>query len=149
MTEKHVLVRPVFLRASLAVFLMLLPLVTYATWDYIELHRLETRARQIAATGEPISEEEALRSETPMRPISGAYRFYEAAAALMYRTGSEPDDPSEALRLLDRAIELPFDGFPPAVARSSYFVGNLRMLQVTAGRRTVGAVDRGDPEAAL
>src|SRR4030095_6455545 len=97
---KAVLVRPAFLGASVVVLLLLVPSAAYVAWDYVEIHRLRARATEISARGEPISEEEATRAEAPTKPVSGAYRLYEAAAALMDRSTGEADA-AGALQLVD------------------------------------------------
>ena len=129
------------LRVSTFVFAMLLPLAAYSTWDYIETTRLAERVSAISAKGEPVSVWQARSSRTPLLPKSEAHRLYRAAAA-MVRIGEGADN-TEALHLLDRAVALPFEGFPPGMGYD-YFQGDLFSLSIAAGRRTRAALSGTD-----
>jgi hypothetical protein len=141
MTATRPLVRPGFAKASAIIFVLLLPAVAHAVWDYVEARRLRTRIDAIAARGEPLT----MRPTKIVETSEGARKsasYYRAAVALaggVYeempstlsrrmmvaaRAGAWPPDLipvmraqvdryAEALAFADRAAALPFDGFDP------------------------------------
>jgi hypothetical protein len=82
MTLTRPLVRPHFAKASAVMFLLLVPFVAHAIWDYVEARRLRVRVEAIAARGEPLTVR-----ETEIVELTGAAaesdRYYRAAAALV------------------------------------------------------------------
>lgn len=75
------LVRPVFLKWSLLIFVLLLPFMIHAAWDYYEARRVERAIAQIRSKNEPLivqQVEQAPRTPEALR----ADRYYRAAAAL-------------------------------------------------------------------
>ena len=81
------LVRPAFLRWSIVVFVLLVPFVVHAIWDYAESSRLAKNIAAIRDHHEPVS---AYAMDSRPRPLGGelaaAERFYGAAGVLADRT---------------------------------------------------------------
>ena len=159
------LVRPAFLRWSIVVFVLLVPFVVHAIWDYAESSRLAKNIAAIRDNHEPVS---AYAMDSRPRPLAGelaaAERFYGAAAVLARSDGDDsrmrlfprmeraaredrwPEDlltdmrrrvseREDAFRLLDRAAILAFAGFAPGTSYS-YLTGDLLALAGLAGVRT-------------
>jgi hypothetical protein len=168
------LVRPGFLRFSTGVFLVLLPFVVHAVWDYIEVRRLSARMDAIAQRGQPIT-------MAPFLPVTSsatdADRFYRAAAALSggyglidgaqvvfqmhaaLRTGDVTPEAlgqirahiaeyGEALSLADRAAELPFERFLPGYT-FNYLIAGLNSVSRLCEMRATERALAGDGDAAL
>jgi hypothetical protein len=168
-------VRPRFAKASAVVFLLLVPFVVHAVWDYVEARRLRVRIEAIAARGEPLT----VRETEGARPTGGAAeaeRYYRAAAALLsdvyegvpsttgYRIRTAEGDKVwppelvtvirgavernvEPLGLVDRAAALPFERFAPGTVHD-YLMGELSTLaRLCDWRATLRALD-GDSEGA-
>ncbi len=168
------LVRPGFLRFSTAVFVVLLPFVVHAVWDYVEVRRLSARMDAIARRGEPIT-------MAPFLPVTSsatdADRFYRAAAALSagyglidgaqvvfqmhaaLRTGDVTPEAlgqiqahlakyGEALSLADRAAELPFERFLPGYT-FNYLIAGLNSVSRLCEMRATERALAGDGDAAL
>jgi hypothetical protein len=136
-------VRPRFVKWSVIVFVLLLPFVIHAAWDYAETWRLGRLVADIRANREPLTTQEIHSSHVVTGDAAKAARFYRAAAALAgsatgdegvaklhtrmndaISSGTWPADlvadlrsrvaqDEEAFRLLDRATPLSFDGFGP------------------------------------
>src|SRR5438876_10162261 len=159
------LVRPAFLKWSMVVFVLLVPFVVHAIWDYAESSRLAGNIARIRENHEPLS---AYDIEPRPHPLGGepaaAERFYGAAAVL---ARSDDDDfrrrlfiriadaerdhrwpdalvadmrhlvdaRAEAFRLLDRATTLSFAGFAPGTSYN-YRTGDLLGLANLASVRT-------------
>jgi hypothetical protein len=176
MTLTRPLVRPRFAKASAIVFVLLVPFVAHAVWDYVEARRLRVRLDAVAARGEPLTD----------RPTSGelnrgagdADRFYRAAAALavdLYhdipstighrmsvalREGVWPpelvailrakvDHYAEALAFVDRAAAHPLEWFPPGTKYDEQTGSLLTLARLCDWRAIVRAVDgEGDAAAA-
>src|SRR5438132_11603110 len=72
------IVRPAFLRWSVIAFVLLVPVLAWNIWDYVETRRLNAAIDALARSGEPIRE--------PYRTLKGgaaeAERTYRAAATL-------------------------------------------------------------------
>lgn len=163
------LVRPRFLKWSLVVFVLLVPLVGHAASDYLESRRFADHLAHIRENHEPVSVQEI----EPRWPLTGeaaaAERLYRAAAALSEPSGDDearsglaarfgealrsdkwPDDlidemrrrladREEALRLLDRTTPLRLEGLPPS---TSYRYAELfRLGQLARLRTALFAID--------
>ncbi len=158
---------------SRVVFILLLPVVAYNVWDYVESRRLQSRLRAIERRGEPTS---TAHDQRPAGDAARAERFYRAAGAL----ATEPQDVSiavrnsvmqawregrwtpetldiarttvaqnrEALDLADRAATLPFVGFLGGTSYN-YRVGDLLRLCRLCEWRAAVAVSEGNADAAL
>jgi len=159
------LVRPAFLKWSIVVFVLLVPFIVHAIWDYAESSRLANNIAAIRDNHEPIS---AYAMDSRPRPLGGelaaAERFYGAAGVLARsdeddfrwrlskriagaeRDGRWPDAlvadmrhlveaRAEAFRLLDRATTLSFAGFAPGTSYN-YRTGDLLGLANLASVRT-------------
>ena len=134
------LVRRRFLTASVIVFALLVPFVIHAAWDYAETWRLGQSIAEIRAKHEPLTIQEIQASHMLDGEAADSARYYRAAAALAGPDASamsirarvtealwsdawpealvgELRDrvarDGDALRLLDRATPLAFDGFGP------------------------------------
>jgi hypothetical protein len=167
------LIRPQFLKWSVVVFVVLLPLLAYAVWDYIETKRLQTRFEAIVRSGSPI----AMPYRQPTGPAAEAERYYRAAASLFSDFGGDvpiethnrirtatrdgqwtPDltdivrarieHSREALSFVDRAALLPFDGFLAGTS-SSYQMGSLIGLARLCELRAIVLGLDGDGDAAM
>src|SRR4051812_32080625 len=79
MSTTRPLVRPRFAKASAIVFVLLLPAVAHAVWDYVEARRLRTRVDAIAARGERLTMRAIVETSAGLRESA---RYYRAAAAL-------------------------------------------------------------------
>jgi hypothetical protein len=146
----RVLARPRFLKWSLVILVLLVPLVLHAGWDYLESRRLRTLVEEIRSFGEPTT----LFAMQPRLELTGeaanAARYYRAAAALAVREnyGRTPSPAAEdALTFLDRAAPLRFDQFPPGTAYS-YLTSELLSAARLASARTRSLAERGDGNAA-
>lgn len=168
------LVRPRFLKWSIAVFMLLMPLLAYSIWDYVEARRLRARVEAITQRREPTR----LSSYKPLNgPSAQAARYYQAAASLVLgfmaeipapigyqlsvaakdgvwppelveRARALVDAQREALSLTDRAAGLPFDGFNTGMT-FNYLIGNLMGVSRLCGlRANISALD-GNGDAAL
>jgi len=159
-------------------FVVLLPILAYTIWDYVESRRLESRLDAIRRRGEPTSP----LYQPPAGDFKQAERFYRAAAALLAfpDQGIRPDPASirarnefqrarldgrwtpdalelaraevtmnrEALTFVDRAARLPFAGFLGGTSYN-YQVGNLLRLARLCELRAAVAANDGDGDAAL
>ena len=135
------LVRPRFLKWSVVVFVLLLPFVIHAVWDYMETRRLAVSIAKMRERHEPVITLDIHPFKTPLGEGADAARYYRAAATLVGMEWDEeqrtrlrarvtdatwsdtwPDDlmtdlrarvrrEEEALGLMDRAAPLPFEGF--------------------------------------
>jgi hypothetical protein len=167
--------RPVFLKLSLAMFIVLLPFLIYEIWDVVEAARLRSRVEAVKATGAPVV--------LYLPSIGGAElaaRYYQAAAALLsndsytalsiaernrtstaIRHGSNwtrevidiarlrVEQNREALDFVDRAAALPFAGFRPGTSYSYRTSELLQLAEVCEFRAAVLAADgKGDAAAA-
>jgi hypothetical protein len=169
--QNRALVRPAFLKSSLAAFLILLPFVFHALWDYVETRRLKTRVDAIEARGERLGDE--------YRPLQDdaatAERYYRAAAAIASgfrpnlqgwfgrvaaaeRAGEMPldvadqlralvDDYEDALRFADRAALLPFDRIAPGYSYGYLWASLNNVMRLAGLRALVRAMD-GDADGA-
>ena len=139
------LVRPGFLKGSIVAFALLIPVVAYTVWGYVETRRLNAAIAAIVRNGEPVSE--------PYRRLTGqaaeADRTYRAAATLAEglfsdmptaffsrlgeaeREGVFPPDVASRMReltdryresvtLAERAAALPFEGFAPGASGRAF-----------------------------
>jgi hypothetical protein len=163
------LIRPRFLRWSLVVFAVLVPLAIHALWDAIEARRMRAAIDALAATGAPVTEEQVTWRPT-VEPSRDAAPYYTAAAALVrgyapsndfvraLREGSVPQDvlrrvrddlaeSQEALQLLDRATSLEYLRFAPGTDYG-YRGSELNALASLCTLRTMYAAVTGDGEAA-
>jgi hypothetical protein len=166
------LVRPRFRTWSIVIFVVLLPFVIHAVWDYVESRRLAGLLADIARRGEPVGPP----GDRPEGQAAEAERDYRAAAALAsaFRTGTQAwlggvaaavradswpaglsadlrrvvRDHEEALALADHAAELPFTGFAPGTAYS-YRAANLMDLQQLSGYRAMARALDGDAQGAI
>src|SRR5438552_15012226 len=100
------LVRPAFLRWSMVVFVLLVPFVVHAIWDYVESSRLARNIARIRENREPLS---AYAIEPRPSPFGGepaaAERFYGAAAVL-----ARSDEDDFRSRLSNRIADAERDG---------------------------------------
>src|SRR5262245_34191303 len=53
--EDRFRVRPRFAKWSVLAFALLLPILAFTIWDYVEMHRFRSRIDAIAARGEPMT----------------------------------------------------------------------------------------------
>jgi hypothetical protein len=74
MTLKHPLVRPRFLKWSVVVFVLLIPFVVHAVWDYVTVRRLHTVISRIKERGEPLIRQQLDRSHGTMMGEAGSAR---------------------------------------------------------------------------
>jgi hypothetical protein len=130
-------VRPTFLKISIFVFAMLLPFAIYTAWDYVEVSRLNRRVAQLASRD---------TATVVLKPSSPGWHFFRGAMALADSNMTSPMN-AEALRLLDRAVAMHFEGFPPGFSYN-YFSGDLMTLSRVAATRTRNLVTSGDGAAA-
>ncbi|MEP7309314.1 MAG: hypothetical protein ABJA98_27740 [Acidobacteriota bacterium] len=166
-TVRRPLVRPAFFRLSLVVFVLLVPMVVHAAWDYVETRRLRLAIEEIRGRGEPVTLEDIRTRPTKADGLKSD-RYYRAAAVLASpdptkqrglfervqdaeRKGDWPaglveemrrhlDEHEDALQLLDRAAPLAFEGFSPGTVGGS---AGLFPLARLAGLRTWSrALDR-------
>ena len=80
-------VRPIFRRAAIAAFVVLLPLAAHSVWDYVEIRRLVQEIEAIRAKGEPVSEREAVGGNQSIPAKErGAASYYLAGAMLALGT---------------------------------------------------------------
>jgi hypothetical protein len=169
--ESRPLVRPQFAKWSALVLAVLLPILAYTIWDFVEMRRFRSRIDAIAARGEPIT------TQGPFR-ISGdaadAERFYRAAGTLAH--GFRSDAPrsilgafdrdvdwrpetvdavrvtlakyGESLALADRASDLPFAGFR-ANTTFGYLIASFSEVSALCDLRARLAVLDGRPDDAI
>lgn len=160
--------RPVFLKWSSAVFVVLLPFLAYSIWDVVEAARLRSRMQAVTLPSSPVPSGEAEK----------AARYYQAAAALVsygpvsgtigennatfkaLRDGegwtpallanarNRVDRNREGLEFADRAAALPFTGL---LAGTDYAtrVGALITLSMICEFRAVVLASDGDRDGAL
>jgi hypothetical protein len=161
---------------SRVVFVLLLPLVAYSTWDYVEGRRLEARLNAIRQRGEPMSVAYLYLPQHPPGGAAEADRLYRAASALATESQGLPIDARnrlmqawregpwspeaialartavganrEALDLVDRAAALPFQGFLPGTSYNYRVTDLLRLCRLCEWRAAVAASD-GNGDAAL
>ena len=106
------LVRPRFLAWSIVVFVLLVPFVAHAAWDYLESRQLAQNIARIREDHEPVS----VQDIEPYRHLRGeaadAERFYRAGAALARAIG---DDDRRGLLLRRFTDALAADAWPPTL----------------------------------
>jgi hypothetical protein len=161
---------------SRVVFVLLLPVVAYNIWDYVESRRLEPRLNAIRRRGEPTSLAYLYLPQHPHADQAQADRLYRAACAL----SAEPEGLSledrnrvmqawregrwspgaiaiaraavqanrEALDVVDRAATLPFAGFLAGTSYNYRVSDVLRLCRLCEWRAAV-AVSEGNADAAL
>jgi len=169
--ESRPLVRPQFAKGSALALAVLLPILAYTIWDYIEMRRFRSRIEAIAVRGEPIT----IQGPFKMSADAGdADRFYRAAGALamsftsgqpsraalaLYSSGDLPAEAidaaravvaryGEALSLADRAANLPFEGFKPGTT-FNYLIASLNDVARLCDLRARLAVLDGRADAAI
>jgi hypothetical protein len=167
--------RPVFLKLSLAIFIVLLPFLAYQIWDVVEAARLRSRVDALKAAGAPV-----FLSLPVIGGAELAARYYQAAAALQsndsysalpveernrtwtaLRSGGNwtptvmaiarlrVEQNREALDFVDRAAALPFGGFRPGTSYNTRTSELVQLAQVCEFRAAVLAADgNGDAAAA-
>jgi len=166
--------RPVFLKLSLAVFIVLLPFLAYQVWDVVEAARLRSRVERLKASGAPI-----VLAAPALGGAELAARYYQAAAALTandsytalsieernrvleaVRNGvSWPPDVlriaklrveqnREALEFVDRAAPLPFQGVRPGTTYDLMTMQFVQLAQACAFRAAVLASEGRDDAVA-
>jgi hypothetical protein len=161
---------------SRVVLILLLPVVAYNGWDYVEGRRLESRLNAIRQRGEPLSLAHVFLRQNASADAAQAARFYMAAGALAtdpaglsiearnrfwqaWRDGrwlpetlavarTVVAENREALDLVDRAAPLPFAGFSAGTSYN-YRVSDLLRLSHLCEWRAAVAVRDGQTEAAL
>jgi hypothetical protein len=169
-TVERRLVRPAFLRLSLVVFALLVPMVVHAGWDFVEARRLAQVVAGIRSKGEPVTLGD-LRPQPTKADALKSDRLYRAAAVLASggsqerglfdrarnaaRTGEWPSvlvdqmrrhiaEHEDALQLLDRATPLTFEGFSSGTAGSAALFPLARL----AGLRTSSLLLEGNSDGA-
>lgn len=168
--DRSPLVRPRFLRWSVVVFVLLVPFVIHAAWDYAETRRLGQSVARIRANREPLTSQEIHSSHILAGEAADSARYYRAAAALAGSeiaeesatrirarvsdalwSGQWPDSlvadlrarvarDEDAYRLLDRATPLAFDGFGPGNLNAR-IAEMLTLARVAPLRTRLRAVD--------
>ena len=171
-------VRPVFRRVAIVAFVILLPLVVYSAWDYIEVRRLVHEIEAIRAKGEPVSERDVPGSGHQLTEERDAASYYLAGGMLALGTHPytittpirewlaepAPDRQSlaqlavplkqfvegahDALALADQAARLPFNGFPGGT-EYSYRAASVYELSELVSARTLSLSASGDGDAAV
>ena len=102
------LVRPGFVKWSTVVFVLLLPLVVHAVWQYVETRRLRLRIDDFMNRGEPITEDRYISLSDG---AADADRYYRAAAALGSSVGEDlPSAPGPRARAVATATPTPIAG---------------------------------------
>ena len=160
---------PIWSRVVLGV---LLPILAYNIWDYVESRRLESRLTAIRERGEPTTPPYA----RPTREAAQAERFYRAASALVTYSEARPivtgnqmrkawlegqwtpetlkaasvevAENREALDFVDRAANLPFGGFLSGTSYN-FQTGNLIRLGRLCELRAAVAASEGKGDAVL
>jgi hypothetical protein len=170
--------RPVFRRSAILAFVILLPLVVYSVWDYIEVRRLVREIEAIRANGEPVSERDVTGNAHQLTEERDAASYYLAGGMLALGTGTyrvtmpirewlagaAPDRQSlpklaaplqqfvenagEALALADHGADLPFNGFPGGT-EYSYRAASMADLSELVSARTLSLSASGDGDAAV
>ena len=166
------LVRPWFLKVSVAAFVVLIPFVVNAVWSYVESQRLADTLRALQMKGEPTQ----TYAPPPSPSAAEADREYRAAAALATSFRAQAQIPlspltvaiqkdewppeavgalasslagyGETFALVDRAAALPFDVFLPWTSyplRTS----DLLNLQTLSGYRAIYRALSGDADGAV
>jgi hypothetical protein len=158
----------------LLLLLLLLVIAALTAWDYVEVRRLDRELARIESRGEPTTIAD-FNSATTNHEETAASRYYRAAVALVHResgpgrnqfnvrmsqarlSGDWPadllsamrqqlSDNEEALRFLDKAAVLEFDGFREYPPISAYALHNL--LPVAELRTNILALEGRSDEAA-
>jgi hypothetical protein len=170
------LVRPAFLRWSIVVFVLLVPFVVHAIWDYAESSRLAKNIAAIRDNHQPVSAY-AIDSRPVGGELAAAQRLYGGAAVLARSDEDEsrkqlfarmenaaredrwPEDlltdmrrrvseREDAFHLLDRAAILAFAGFAPGTSYNYRTSDLLGLAGLAALRTRLFAVEgRGDTSA--
>ena len=81
--DRTSLVRPRFLTWSAVVFMLLLPLVAHAAWDYAETRRLDTSIEKIRGRHEPLTSQEIQHPVALTGEGADAARYYRGAASVV------------------------------------------------------------------
>jgi hypothetical protein len=147
-TADRPFVRPGFLKWATVVFLLLLPFVIHAVWDFVDARRLNARIDAIVRSGAPVTTRHVW--DLPPDDAKGE-SYYRAAAAL---AGSVPpakdvrvEDYAEALSFVDRAADLPFSGF---IERTDqYTFSRLARVKRALEARGLAQAAAGDADAAF
>ena len=169
--DSRPLVRPQFAKWSALALAVLLPILAFTMWDYVEMRRFRSRIDAIVARGEPVT----LQGPFRMSPdATDADRFYRAAGTLamaftsgqpprvitaLYSNADLPADAiaaarivvsrySEALSFADRAADLPFEGFKPGTT-FNYLIASLNDVARLCDLRAKLALLDGRPDAAI
>jgi hypothetical protein len=163
--DRSPLVRPQFIKWSVVVFVLLLPFVAHAAFDYAETQRLGASIAKIRARHEPLTSQEIQPPVILTGAAADAARYYRGAAAVV---GPEWDEEQrtrlrariadalwsgtwpnalvadlrsrvsrdeDVYRLLDRATPLAFEGFG-AGSNPSVRAGEMQALARVAPLRT-------------
>ena len=170
--DRTPLVRPRFLKWSAVAFVLLLPLVAHAAWDYAETRRLDSSIAKIRARHDPLTSQEIQHPVALTGEAADAARYYRGAASVV---GPEWDEEqrtklrarindalwsdtwpdalvgdlrSRVLRdndvyhLLDRATPLAFEGFGLGANYSVRSGEMLQLARVAPLRTLLRALDR-------
>ena len=155
---------------------LLVVIAAVAAWDYVEVWRLDSELARIESLGEPTTAAR-LDSTTTNPQETAASRYYRAALALVdnerspgpnefqvrlghaRRSNEWPEDlleemrrrvtaNEEALRYLDKAATLEFEGFPESAAMYASWAYHLQTLLPVADLRTTILAVEGKSDAA-
>ncbi len=170
-------VRPQFIKWSVVAFVLLLPFVAHAAFDYAETQRLAASIAKIRARHEPLTSQEIQPAVILTGAAADAARYYRGAAAVVgpewdeeQRTGLRartadalwsgtwPDAlvadlrnrvsrDEDVYRFLDRATPLAFEGFG-AGSNPSVRAGEMQTLAGVAPLRTLLLALDGDGNGA-
>ena len=171
--ERSRRVRPAFRVVAIVALIILVPIAVHTVWDHVEARRLSRIVAEIRSRNEPVSP--VRQSTARVNSPQNAARYYDAAAALvdfspdmygptglMHRMsyGSEPERPQlvrdvrawldgngDAEKFLDRATDLPFEGYPPGTGYN-YRFDRLFKLARLANLRAFERLDAGDGDRA-
>jgi hypothetical protein len=171
--ERSRRVRPAFRVLAIVALVLLLPIAAHTIWDHVEARRLSRIVTEIRSRNEPDSP--VRQGSARVNAPQNAARYYDAAAALvdfpsemygpaglMHRMsyGSESERPQlvrdvrawldgnkEAEQFLDRATDLPFEGYPPGTGYNYRFDRLLKLARL-ANLRAFERLEAGDGDRA-
>jgi hypothetical protein len=158
-----------FVTGPRVAFLVLLPLVVHAGWDFAESWRLRHLVADISGRGEPVSfmartidlSGDAGRAERLLRAAAvlsrdgddviqrdGLYRRIEAAAhngrwpaSLVAQMRQHVEIHRDALDLVDRVAPLPFAGFAPGAKYNALTADLVALSRLAAIRTRIASLD--------
>jgi hypothetical protein len=173
--DRRVLIRPRFAKISIVVFVVLLPILSFSVWDYVEARRFREAVDALVRQGEPVT----IFLSAKLSPEEAeSARLYLAAAALaggiygedspkgtfthdLAQAEESNEWPSELqtqlrtlaagykdpIGLAQRAAGVPFKAFLPGTENAFFNAGMVGLVRLASFNALLAGLERNGTEA--